>query len=101
MSRSYKKTPRCGDTKNKFIKKYANRVFRRQKLTSDLQHCSYKKNYCSWDICDYDEVGTSFEKFWSRRVDSWHKWYRYKPFNEPFPNREEAYKEWMRWYKRK
>ena len=98
MSRSYKKTPRCGDTKNKFIKKYANRVLRRQKLTSDLQHNSYKKNYCSYDICDYDEVGTSFETFWSRRVNSWHNWFhRY----EPFPNREEAYKEWMRWYKRK
>jgi hypothetical protein len=98
MSRSYKKTPRSGDKKDKFLKRYANHKLRRQKLTSDLQHNSYKKNYCSWEICDYETVGTSFEQYWSRSVSRWHEWwYRY----EPYPDRDEVYQEWMRWFKRK
>ena len=68
MSRSYKKTPRSGDTKDKFFKRYANRRLRRRKLDIDLQHKSYKKDFCSYDICDYETVGTSFEEFWRDRV---------------------------------
>ena len=32
MSRSYKHTPYCGDSKSRFMKRYANKVVRRQKL---------------------------------------------------------------------
>ena len=99
MSRSYKKTPRSGDTKDKFFKRYANRRLRRRKLDIDLQHKSYKKDFCSYDICDYETVGTSFENFWRDRVKWWHSWRRYH--NEPFPIREEAWKDYNRWYKRK
>lgn len=99
MSRSYKKTPRSGDTKDKFFKRYANRRLRRRKLDIDLQHKSYKKDFCSYDICDYETVGTSFEEFWRDRVKWWHKWRQYR--NEPFPTREEAWKDYNRWYKRK
>ena len=42
MSRSYKKTPRSGDQKDKFFKTYANRKLRRDKF-HNLQHNSYKK----------------------------------------------------------
>jgi hypothetical protein len=98
MSRSYKKTPRSGDKKDKFLKRYANRKLRRQKLTSDLQHNSYKKNYCSYEICDYETVGTLLEQYWSRSVSRCHEWwYSY----EPYPDRDEVYQEWMRWFKRK
>lgn len=44
MSRSFKKTPRCGDYKNRFLKKYANRKLRRDK-NYNLQYGAYKKNY--------------------------------------------------------
>ena len=99
MSRSYKKTPRSGDTKDKFFKQYANRRLRRKKLDIDLQHKSYRKDFCSYDICDYETVGTSFEEFWRDRVKWWHSWRRYR--GEPYPTREEAKKDYVRWYKRK
>lgn len=65
MSRSYKKTPRCGDTKDKFFKKYANRKVRRNN-TNHYNHKSYKKLSCSWDICDYETVGRTFEEYWKK-----------------------------------
>lgn len=99
MSRSYKKTPRSGDTKDKFFKRYANRRLRRKPIDDVLQNKSYKKDFCSYDICDYEEVGTSFEQFYFHCVRSWYRWRRYN--NEPFPTREEAWKEYLKWYKRK
>lgn len=98
MSRSYKKTPRCGDTKDRYMKRYANRKLRKLPLEDTLQHKQYKKNFCSWEICDYETVGETFEQHWKWAVSSWHRWrYRY----EPFPNREEEYRKWYKWYKAK
>ena len=54
MSRSFKKTPRVGDTKNKFYKAYSNRRLRRRKVNeeeTELNNSSYKKYNNSWDIC--------------------------------------------------
>ena len=99
MSRSYKKTPRSGDTKDKFFKRYANRRLRRRKLDIDLQHKSYKKDFCSYDICDYESVGTSFENFWRDRVKWWHSIRRH--YGEPYPNRKDAWEDYNCWYKRK
>ena len=62
MSRSFKHTPRCGDKKDKFYKNYANRRLRRKQLIHNLQHKTYKKDTCSYDICDYEEVGLIFEE---------------------------------------
>ena len=95
MSRSYKKTPRCGDKKDRKSKRLANKRFRRKQLTHDLQHNSYRKDYCTWRICDYEVIGTTFEQYW-RVVKSLNRWGR-----PPCPSREEAYQEWYRWYKRK
>ena len=65
MSRSYKHTPYCGLKKDKFFKNYANRKLRRRKLDHDLQHRSYKKDFCSWEICDYYEIETkNFEEYY-------------------------------------
>ena len=51
MSRSYKKTPRSGDRKDKYFKRYANRRLRRMSLEHlDLKGKSYKKIFCSWNI---------------------------------------------------
>ena len=100
MSRSYKHTPRSGDTKDKFFKKYANRCVRRLPLDEPpLNNKSYKKTCCSWNICDYETVGTSFEEYWAGLVKSWHKWKKY--FDYPFPDRDKAYQDYCRWYIRK
>ena len=97
MSRSYKKTPRSGDKKDRFFKNYANRKLRRDKY-STLQHKSYKKNFCSYDICDYETVGETFEEWWRHCIKSWYQWrYRY----EPYPTREEEYRKWYKWFKAK
>ena len=100
MSRSYKKTPRSGDRKDKYFKRYANRRLRRMSLEHlDLKGKSYKKTFCSWNICDYETVGTSFEQYWLSVVRSWHRWQ--KELNEPFPDREQTYQDYIKWFKRK
>lgn len=100
MSRSYKHTPYSGDTKDRFMKKYANRKLRRKKLEHNLQYNSYKKDLCSWDICDYATVETkNFEEYYKSCIQRWHKWGRYT--YEPYPNREECWKEYQKWYIRK
>ena len=63
MSRSYKKTPYCSCKKNKFAKNQANRKIRRNK-DELYQNREFRKVYDSWDICDYGEVGISFEEYW-------------------------------------
>ena len=100
MSRSYKRTPYVGLAKDKFFKNYANRKLRR--LPPDelpLQHSSYKKNFSSYDICDYKEIGISFQHYWESLVESWHNWR--KNYGYPYPDYDKAYKEYYRWYKRK
>jgi hypothetical protein len=63
MSHSYKKTPYCSCKKNKFAKNQANRKIRRNK-DELYQNREFRKVYDSWDICDYGEVGISFEEYW-------------------------------------
>ena len=97
MSRSYKKTPRCGDRKDKFYKAYANKKFRRDKFNR-LQHSSYKKHSCQWDICDYETVGLTFEEYWEQTLRYWHEFgYKY----EPYPSKKEEYRRYFKWYKMK
>lgn len=100
MSRSYKHTPRCGERKDRAMKTYANRKLRRQKNDYFLQHKSYKKNFCSYDICDYEEVGTTFEDYWKTCLRVWYIWHFRFP-NDPYPDRNEEYRRWLKWYKRK
>lgn len=100
MSRSRKRTPYSGDKKNKFMKKYANRRLRRRKCLEETsyQHKSYKKDTCSYDICDYKSVGTSFQQYWKSILKNWHAWgYRF----EPYPDKEQAYQEYLKYFKRK
>ena len=98
MSRSYKKTPRSGDRKDKFFKTYSNRKFRRDKF-NNLQHNSYKKNFCQYDICDYETIEYSFEAWWRDSLRRWNTWgYRH---GEPYPTRKEEYRQWYKWFKAK
>lgn len=96
MSRSYKKTPRAGDTKDKFYKRYANKLIRKNKYEL-YQHKNFKRVFCSWNICDYQSI-MSFEEFYEDMIEQWFRWrYNY----EPFPDKKEAYQRWRRWYKMK
>ena len=101
MSRSYKHTPRCGERKNEFLKRYANHVVRRRKLSEEFpQYSGYKRMYESWDICDYETVGETFEQYYAAMVSLWYNW-RYLPRSEPFPDREAVRKEYEKCYIRK
>lgn len=53
MSRSYKKNAYATDnTSSGKNKRIANRIMRRNKNTL-YQGGTYKKSYCSWNICDF------------------------------------------------
>ena len=98
MSRSYKHTPRCGETKHRWAKRYANRSFRRKRLDIVLSPGQHKRYYCSYDICDYEWVGVTFERHYRDAVRSWHRW---NYLNEPYPDRSEEYQSYRKWYIRK
>lgn len=85
MSRSYKKTPYSGDRKERYYKNVANRRVRRKKDVPDGK--KYKREYCSWMICDYYDI-TSFEQFLE-----WH--------GDSYDSLEEARRDWFKIYKRK
>ena len=101
MSRSYKHTPRCGDQKGAHAKRLANRKVRRKKLSEDIpQYSGFKKLYERWNICDYEEVGVSYEAYCSQRYRSWFSWQRWYR-SEPFPDLCDLRKEYEKYYVRK
>lgn len=72
MSRSYKKTPYCGDTTNKKERKRAaNQAARNQiaHLEELPQRGEYKKLYSQYDICDYYYSFDSWEDYKKFRLD--------------------------------
>lgn len=97
MSRSYKKTPYCGDAKGKKKKRLANHKVRQYLKNNDdvvLRGGAYKRLYETWDICDY---------YW---IVTWEKWAGIKPHNnwgyeEEEPDYEEEFRRWWRYYKMK
>ena len=101
MSRSYKKTPGAGDSKGKNSKRIANHKVR-QAFKNGLDFFSkgnkYKRVYESYDICDYFDI-TTFEEYWRLQLKYYYQWR--KDCGYPFPNKEEAYQEWCKYYKRK
>lgn len=67
MSRSRKKFPAASDysrASTRFYKNQANRVIRRYKKGIP-DGSSYKKLYCTWNICDYKFV------FFDKKWDEW------------------------------
>ena len=99
MSRSYKHTPRSGDKKDKFFKRYANRKVRRLPIDELPKGNTYKKVFCQYDICDYETVGISFEKYWESLIKRWYEWER--DYGYPYPDREKVYQEYCKWFLRK
>lgn len=103
MSRSYKHTPYCGLKKSEFYKNYANRKLRRQKLAHNYQHMAYKKNSCSYDICDWYELPPkNFHRYYKEAVSNWLKWSQYSWYkDEPCPTKEECWQRYQKWFIRK
>lgn len=99
MSRSYKRTPRCGDQKDRYFKKYSNHKICRLPIDElPKKGKTYKKVLHDYSICDYETVGTSFQQYWARLIKRWHEWeWHYAPY----PDYEEAYEEYRRWFLRK
>ena len=102
ISRSYKKTPYCGDKKSKDLKRYANRIIRQRLKNSDdkLNYKSYRKAYESWNICDFYTIAPDFETYYKFMVDQWHS-RQSNGWHEPYPTREQARKEYRKYYKNK
>ena len=97
MSRSYKKHPWCCDKPAKGIKRCANSKVRSALKDPNvvLKGSAYKKVFESWDICDYFWYGYSFESYYQKEVAYWYEWrHRYYPF----PNREECWKDYVKYY---
>lgn len=92
MSRSYKKTHYCGDRKNQFSKNYSNRLIRRSK--SELpKGAAYKKVFPSYKICECKFFYSSFESYYRSLVECWNERRRQ---SDPYPNRKEAYRDYVR-----
>ncbi len=100
MSRSYKHTPRSGESKGKLKKRYANHKVRRMKLSDIPQHAGYRKLYDRWNICDYEIVGVSFNAYYRNAYKWWANWWRYRT-GEPEPDMKSLKKEYDKWYIRK
>ena len=104
MSRSYKKTPWCGDNKGSQKKRQAWKVVRQWlKDNPDvaLKGGQYKKLYEAWDICDYGWV-TTWEEYWES-CQRWPQeainrgWGYYKDDLDE----EKEYRHWYKHYKGK
>lgn len=95
MSRSYKRTPRSGEQKDKFFKRYYNKKLRKLPFECALDNGTYKKYNCQWNICDYETVGISFERYWYYLKRRFHN------CPELLGTKEEAYKEYIKWFIRK
>lgn len=99
MSRSFKKSPINKDRNSKSGKRFASRAVRR---ASDVPNGKqFRKVYCSWDISDWRFRGRSytveeFRRAWfnpdNRELDG---------LKNSFNNWKDAYRFWLRGYKRK
>jgi len=99
MSRSYKKSPYCGDKKGKDKKRVANHTVRNylKDINKVLSKGGFKKVFCSYDICDYWWL-QSWEEYWEDCL----RGYREHPewYKQP-PNKKEEYRSWYKSYKMK
>ena len=96
MSRSYKKTPRSGDKKDKFFKTYANRKIRRDKK-EPLNNGNYKKAFCSYNICDWETIGYDFDAWLKESIQLQNTVRR----NNSSLSKKEEYRKWYKSFKAK
>ena len=104
MSRSYKKTPWCGDNKGTQKKRQAWKVVRqwlKDNPDITLKGGQYKKLYETWDIRNYGWI-TTWEEYWDS-CQKWHQeainrgWGYYKEDLD----KEKEYRHWYKHYKGK
>ena len=96
MSRSYKHTPRSGERKGKYSKRLANRIVRRNQYKEAFpQYSGYKKMFESWNICDFEIVGKTFEAFYMEER-MWNCL-----LQKPPPDRVKTRNRYERWFIRK
>lgn len=104
MSRSYKKTPWCGDRKGKAKKRIANHKMRRA-LNGDpdliLPIGGHRKFTETWDICDYGWL-CSWTSWWDRALRDY-EWQKMVFPDRPIelPNKKREYKRWLKYYRSK
>lgn len=101
MSRSYKKTPYCGDNKGTENKRNAWKKVRswlKNNPEEVISGGNYKKLYETWDICDYYWI-CSWQSFWENEIELWKRFD--EPKGKPFPNEKECYQKWVTTYKTK
>lgn len=97
MSRSYKKTPYCGDNKGKNKKRFANSKLRTKLKNHDFilaNGGAYKKVYESWDICDFYWI-TSWKEYWDICIRIWHQ------YGGDYPDKKQEYRYWLHHYRNK
>ena len=101
MSRSYKKTPWCGDHKGTEKKRMAWKSVRSWlKANPDvlLNGGKYRKVYEPWDICDYGSI-MPWEEYWQDCIDYWEEYGKRR--GEPFHDKKDEYRRWRKWHKNK
>lgn len=102
MSRSWKHTPYCGDRKNRFAKRAANKRLRAQKLVHNLQHKQYRKLTESYGIRDYYSIEThNFALYYQKEVNRWYRWRSFGWNDEPYPDYAKCLNDYKKWYIRK
>lgn len=103
MSRSYKKTPWCGDHKGKIKKRLANKSVRAwldRHPEETPQGGAYRKLYCSWNICDYGWICT-WEEYWEGEWKNYYRWLARGWEPNQVPDEKECYRHWLRFYRNK
>lgn len=97
MSRSYKKTPYCGDNKGRGKKRTAMSKVRSKLKDPNYElpkGSAYKKIYETWNICDYGWV-TSWKEYWNICIRFWHQ------YGGEYPDKKKEYRYWLKWYRNK
>lgn len=104
MSRSYRKNP-VGKDHNYGMKQCANKKVRRvlnRNPELRLKGKEYKKLFESYDICDYWFPPKNFEEYFQSAIKRWHEWQIYSwGRKEPFPDRKECYRDWIKYHRGK
>lgn len=96
MSRSYKREIVFKDSNSKIYKHQAVKVVRRDENIADGK--SYKKKYCSYNICDYNKYQGSLENALAEWKTEWKK---SSFMRRKFPTWKQAYRYFIANYKYK
>jgi hypothetical protein len=94
MSRSYKKSPVCTDQQSlgtRWVKRQAAKAVRRCDGTI-ANGKSYRKLFCSWDICDY--------RFYQTKEQAILEWEMNARLQSRF-SKESMLRNWEKFYRRK